>query len=46
VDLAVPRESVVRELLRRRSMDYIIAGITSLGLFTYLVYALLRPKRF
>ena len=24
-------------------MDYIIAGITSLGLFIYLLYALLRP---
>jgi len=27
-------------------MDYVIAGITSLGLFVYLVYALLRPERF
>ncbi|MGA2881896.1 MAG: K(+)-transporting ATPase subunit F [Bryobacteraceae bacterium] len=27
-------------------MDYIIAGITSLGLFIYLVYALLRPEKF
>ncbi len=27
-------------------MDYIIAGITSLGLFIYLVYALLRPENF
>jgi K+-transporting ATPase KdpF subunit len=28
------------------SMDYIIAGIASFGLFLYLIYALLRPERF
>jgi K+-transporting ATPase KdpF subunit len=27
-------------------MDYIIAGIAALGLFIYLVYALLRPEKF
>jgi len=27
-------------------MDYIIAGITALGLFIYLLYALLRPEKF
>jgi len=27
-------------------MDYVIAGVASLGLFVYLVYALLRPERF
>jgi len=27
-------------------MDYVIAGIVSLGLFVYLVYALLHPERF
>jgi len=27
-------------------MDYIIAGVTALFLFGYLVYALLRPERF
>jgi len=27
-------------------MDYVIAGIMSLLLFVYLVYALLRPERF
>jgi len=27
-------------------MDYIIAGIAALGLFVYLIYALLRPERF
>jgi len=26
-------------------MDYIIAGVVSLFLFCYLVYALLRPER-
>ena len=31
---------------RRRTMDYVIAGITSIGLFVYLIYALLRPERF
>jgi K+-transporting ATPase KdpF subunit len=28
------------------SMDYIIAGIASVALFVYLVYALLRPEKF
>lgn len=27
-------------------MDYVLAGITALGLFVYLIYALLRPERF
>jgi len=27
-------------------MDYVIAGIVSMGLFVYLIYALLRPERF
>jgi len=27
-------------------MDYVIAGVASLGLFVYLVYALLRPEKF
>jgi len=27
-------------------MDYIIAGIASLGLFVYLIYALLKPEKF
>jgi len=27
-------------------MDYIIAGITSVLLFVYLIYALLKPERF
>jgi K+-transporting ATPase KdpF subunit len=28
------------------TMDYIIAGITAVFLFVYLVYALLRPEKF
>jgi len=27
-------------------MDYVIAGVVSVLLFGYLVYALLRPERF
>ena len=27
-------------------MDYIVAGIAALGLFVYLIYALLKPERF
>jgi len=27
-------------------MDYIIAGITALFLFVYLLYALLKPEKF
>jgi len=27
-------------------MEYIVAGVVSLGLFVYLIYALLRPERF
>ena len=34
------------KLVGRRNMDYIIAGIASLGLFIYLIYALLRPEKF
>jgi K+-transporting ATPase KdpF subunit len=30
----------------KESMDYIIAGVASLGLFIYLIYALLRPEKF
>jgi K+-transporting ATPase KdpF subunit len=40
-------ESLRQALIgRRKTMDYIIAGIASLGLFIYLVYALLRPEQF
>jgi K+-transporting ATPase KdpF subunit len=36
----------LRQALGADSMDYIIAGITSLALFAYLIYALLRPEKF
>ena len=32
--------------IRRNTLDYVIAGIASLGLFVYLIYALLRPEKF
>ena len=32
--------------LRRIEMEYLIAGITAVFLFVYLMYALLRPERF
>jgi K+-transporting ATPase KdpF subunit len=28
------------------TMDYVIAGVASLGLFAYLIYALLHPEKF
>jgi len=31
---------------RLLEMDYIIAGIASILLFVYLIYALLKPERF
>jgi len=36
----------LRQIVGDPSMDYIIAGIACLGLFIYLIYALLRPERF
>jgi K+-transporting ATPase KdpF subunit len=36
----------LRQALRRNTMDYIITGIASIGLFAYLIYALLKPERF
>jgi len=36
----------LRQAIRSNIMDYIIAGIASLGLFAYLIYALLRPEKF
>jgi len=27
-------------------MEYVIAGLISIGLFVYLLYALLKPERF
>ncbi len=28
------------------TMDYVIAGLAAVGLFIYLMYALLKPERF
>jgi len=36
----------LRQAVGDNRMDYIIAGIASLGLFIYLIYALLRPEKF
>jgi K+-transporting ATPase KdpF subunit len=36
----------LRQALGANSMDYLIAGVASLGLFVYLIYALLRPEKF
>jgi K+-transporting ATPase KdpF subunit len=36
----------LRQALGEFEMDYIVAGIASLGLFAYLIYALLRPEKF
>jgi K+-transporting ATPase KdpF subunit len=36
----------LRQAVEDNNMDYIIAGIASLGLFIYLIYALLRPEKF
>jgi K+-transporting ATPase KdpF subunit len=36
----------LRQAVRRNAMDYFIAGLASVGLFIYLIYALLKPERF
>jgi K+-transporting ATPase KdpF subunit len=36
----------LRTALRRIEMEYAIAGVTTIFLFIYLMYALLRPERF
>jgi K+-transporting ATPase KdpF subunit len=36
----------LRQALGDKDMDYVIAGIAAIGLFVYLVRALLRPERF
>jgi K+-transporting ATPase KdpF subunit len=45
----LPKHVIVYNLAAqswRRSMDYIIGGITTLLLFAYLIYALLKPEKF
>jgi K+-transporting ATPase KdpF subunit len=39
------RESL-RQAVGETAMDYIIAALASVGLFVYLVYALLRAEKF
>jgi K+-transporting ATPase KdpF subunit len=39
------RESL-RQAVRKNDMDYAIAGLASVALFAYLIYALLKPERF
>jgi K+-transporting ATPase KdpF subunit len=36
----------VRQALGETAMDYLIAGVASIVLFIYLIYALLKPERF
>jgi len=36
----------LREALGVEAMDYIVAGIVSLALCVYLLYALLKPENF
>jgi K+-transporting ATPase KdpF subunit len=36
----------LRPVVRNGMMEYVIAGIAAVGLFVFLVYALLRPERF
>ena len=36
----------LRQVVRRTTMDFLIAGLASVGLFVYLIYALLKPERF
>ena len=40
------RVLVLCQSLRASLMDYIIAGIATVLIFGYLIYALLRPERF
>jgi K+-transporting ATPase KdpF subunit len=36
----------LRQSVRRTTMDYLIAGLASIALFVYLLYALLKSERF
>jgi K+-transporting ATPase KdpF subunit len=36
----------LRQTVRKTTMDYMIAGLAAVGLFVYLIYALLKPERF
>ncbi|MDM7994116.1 MAG: K(+)-transporting ATPase subunit F [Acidobacteriota bacterium] len=37
---------ILRQNIRRKTVDYTIAGILAGGLLLYLLYTLLRPERF
>jgi K+-transporting ATPase KdpF subunit len=41
-----PRRAIGSDARKGAFMDYIIGGITSVFLFAYLIYALLRPEKF
>jgi K+-transporting ATPase KdpF subunit len=45
VDFLGLREGL-RQALSGAAMDYLIAGLASIVLFIYLIYALLKPERF
>jgi K+-transporting ATPase KdpF subunit len=36
----------LRQFVRKPTMDYVIAGLVTVDLFVYLLYALLKPERF
>ena len=36
----------VRQALEGDAVDYLIAGVVSVALFVYLIYALLKPEKF
>jgi K+-transporting ATPase KdpF subunit len=36
----------LRKTLKEKNMDYLIAGLISLALGIYLLYALLKPEKF
>jgi K+-transporting ATPase KdpF subunit len=38
--------SSLRKAVRGTAMDYLIAGLATIALFVYLMYALLKPERF
>jgi K+-transporting ATPase KdpF subunit len=45
----LPKRAIAYNLAAQswsRSMDYIIGGITTILLFAYLIYALLKPEKF
>jgi K+-transporting ATPase KdpF subunit len=42
-----PRRVIACRLTKDKlTMEYLLAGVIALGLFIYLIYALLRPEKF